>query len=255
MIDGLVINDPNDTPIKWWGKNEALKNLASAKFSPGLNILWGKNGAGKSSLLTLMARLFHAEQSRFSVVTTSSISELYSATGKRPKGIEVIHDGQGIAYFDPQHKVGLVGGMAGFDDDFFSEGVAAMFNRGSSGQTVSSGLGEIFAKLKDKATLNPEFRIKKGSVNSLWAKRAEAIESFFSPSMEKGKITILLDEPDRSLDIPTQKLIWRGLRNLSQKYQLIVASHSTFAVDVKDAIYIELSSGYLAECREAIGSR
>ncbi len=254
MIESIAINDPNDTPITWWGKNKTLQNLASARFSRGLNILWGKNGSGKSSLLAMIAKLFHAEQSRYSVVTHDSITSLWSssATRKRPKGVDIVHDGQGVAYFDPQHKVGLIGGLAGFDYDFLDEGLGSIFTKGSSGQLVTHELGKILSKLKDKNTLEVEFKTQKGDVNSLWYKRIEAVENYLKPSIDKGPITLLLDEPDRSLDLPNQKLLWRGLRNISQKYQLIVASHSPFAANVKDAVYIELSDGYLTECREAL---
>ena len=70
---------------------------------------------------------------------------------------------------------------------------------------------------------------------------------------KKGLRTILLDEPGRSLDIPAQEDLWRGLSQ-QKKFQLIVATHSVFALNVEGAQYVDIRRGYLTKCRKALAS-
>ena len=67
-----------------------------------------------------------------------------------------------------------------------------------------------------------------------------------------GPLTVLLDEPDLHLDIPSQANLWKQLVDLAKREQVIVTSHSVFAVAVPGAAYIDLVPGYLAECRKSV---
>lgn len=255
MISTVRISDPSKTPITWLPKVKFLSVARDYEFKPGLNILWGKNGSGKSTLLRLIAKLFHAEQGRISTVTQHSIDELFGRFSKDNKdrlgGVAVSHDGQGIVFYDPSDKVGLIGGGAAFDDDFFSAGISSMMTKGSSGELTLHNLGNAMAPVKTEY-LKPVYKISKSKHSSeTWNKNIEATERFFEKDMEPGKTTIIFDEPDRSLDIPAQQQMWSAFPRFN-KGQLIVATHSAFACNIKDANYIETSPGYLEQCRAAI---
>jgi energy-coupling factor transporter ATP-binding protein EcfA2 len=138
MIESLTVKDPSKTPIKWLKDVPALSKPRAFAFTPGLNVLWGRNGSGKSTILTLLARALHCHTSGFPVITVDSLRELLdNAPNDKPEqaleGIEIRHDGQGVRYFNPEQTVGLAGGGAYFDDDFFGEGVRTkMFDIGQS---------------------------------------------------------------------------------------------------------------------------
>ena len=252
MITDLTITDATKIPIGWWARNEALCKMTEWKFQPGINILWGKNGAGKSSLLKLLAYLFHAEQGGFFTITQWSLDNMFPYNGCYYDGVKVSHDGQGIFCVDPSKKVGSFGGM--FDDDFFDEGLASIFTKGSAGQLTVHQLVTALKKTKKEGRFEPEYRMTKKSVNDIWGKRIERVEEFFKPNIETtDTITVLLDEPDRSLDIPMQAKVWKALCS-GKKTQFIVASHSLFAIDIPGANYIELTPGYLDECRAALNT-
>ena len=72
------------------------------------------------------------------------------------------------------------------------------------------------------------------------------------PVLPPGPLTVLLDEPDLHLDIPSQANLWKQLVDLAKREQVIVTSHSVFAVAVPGAAYIDLVPGYLAECRKSV---
>lgn len=59
-----------------------------------------------------------------------------------------------------------------------------------------------------------------------------------------------LDEPDLHLGLDYQDHLWSKIISVvSQSYQVIVATHSPFAVSVPGATYLETTPGYLDRCR------
>lgn len=262
MIKKIVFHDHKKTAINWWTKVPAFQPLKELEFSKGLNIIWGPNGCGKSTILRLIGKMFHAEQGHFTLVSEDSLRNLFpfAPLSKEPedlpKGAEFIHDGQGICFFDPAHRVGVSGGSFDWDvleGDEGQKNFSLLLAKGSSGQMTLAVLQQIFETTTKKDKLEPKFKINKKYLNDLWCNRVDCAEKFFKPSCDLGPITYLLDEPDRSLDIPNQKKLWEVLAKIS-RLQLIVASHSMFAVNIPGAKYIELNEGYLNKCREAISS-
>ena len=254
MIERLIIHDKDNVPIEWWAKSKVLDPIRELNFKPGLNIVWAKNGTGKSSVLTLIARMFHAEQGRYSTITHNSCQELFGNI-KKLAGLPVAsHDGQGIMHYNPNHKVGLFGGMAAFDDDFGAEGVHAIFAmKASSGEQILNEVGKLVLEAKKRKSTDPIWKANKTGGGDKHQRRVEAINTFFKPSIPRGQITMLLDEPDRSLDVTVQYKLWRTIfPNMAKEFQIIVATHCPFAVNVPGANYIELNQGYLDECRQVV---
>ncbi len=260
MIHSLDIKSPKETPVKWLGDVSSLKEPRKFEFKPGLNILWGRNASGKTTVLKLLARLFHCEQSGSPVVTQESISEIFdigSALDKNPgkllESVIVLHDGQGVRHFDPSHAVGLMGGGAAFDWAFGMEGISNAMFKGSAGQTTMFRFEQLMgSSLKEGKVPEVQYRMKKSHVNSLWGDRIELIEKFLASNAEKGPATIMLDEPERSFDIPLQALCWRFIRANAHRTQFLVASHSVFALNIPEAHYIEMVPDYMAASQAAL---
>lgn len=254
MIRSFEVKDPKVTPVKWWAQVEALAKPRMFKFKPGLNILWGKNGSGKTTVLKAMARLFHCEQSGVSVVTQTSVQDLFGGVfsvkgdpAKLKKSLIIRHDGQGVRHFDPSHAVGLQGGGASFDWDFGMEGIRNTMFKGSAGETTMSRINQLIGQLLGGEVPKIDQRIQARNANDVWAPQIKAAEHFLKGSGKKGQPTVLLDEPERSFDLPTQVMVWRFIRAASKDVQFIVASHSFFALGIPNANYIELTDGYLEQ--------
>lgn len=249
MITKLTINDPAKLPIKWWEKAECLKKIKTLEFKPGLNVLWGRNGSGKSSVLALLAKFFHAEQGRYTFISRESLSE-FVPYGTKP--IEVFgsatieHDSQGVMYFNPDHRPGLVGGMAGFDYDFMDAAMGNIFVKGSCGELEMYQLNQCLAAIKDGKRIDVKFKHKKEE------SERQYLQEFLKGNIPDGQPTFLLDEPERSCDLPVQKALMNFLQKRATDVQIIVASHSVFAANIPGANYIEFSEGYLAKCRDVI---
>jgi len=247
MIHKLLVKNPKQTPCKWWPKVDGLKGRRTFRFTPGLNILWGRNGTGKSTLLTALARYFHCEQGGRSVVTHQSSLEMHKDlfSDKLLTGMDVEHDGQCVFYINPGKAVGLVSGA--FDDDFFMEGITNTMAHISSGQTTLMRTNMVMKNLeKGVPKIEYKYNVRKEA--------REAIEAMLAPSGEKGPVTILCDEPDRSVDLDFARQLWDILPRAAEGRQLIVATHHVFALKAPGANFIDLGpKDYRAKCEELVG--
>lgn len=239
MIRSLRVVDPKRTPAPWWPKVKGLEGVSELTFQPGLNILWGPNGSGKTTLLTAMARLLFCEQGGVTTYTHAARRELSRGFDDEVAfdGLVVDHDGRAVRYFNPDHKVGLVGGS--FDDDFFGKGLMNTIRKASSGQTVMIEVDGLIAEMLS-GYVPPITQKAKPSDDDEIGKRMWGL---VSGSGEKGPPTLILDEPDRSLDTPKQLAIWKSFRALWADAQIIVSSHSPFALRIEEANYIDLEPG------------
>lgn len=253
MISTIRVADPENSVVPWWGSVEALQGREVIEFSEGLNILWGPNGIGKSTIVKLLARVLHAEQGGQTTVTERSVGPLNGILGSEPPkvGISVEHDGQAVIYHDPSNRIGLSGGQ--FDWDFFQEGIANTKAAASEGQLNIGRAYRVWDQLQGKeAWPEVQWLIKKSQVNSHWQRKLDIAEEQLKASIPRGQPTFLLDEPDRSIDLPGQARLWQGYANLSSRFQFIVATHSPWALNIEGANYIDLQPGYLDACREAV---
>lgn len=257
MIRSFDIKNPTKTHISWMAEVASLKKPRKFEFTPGLNILWGRNGSGKSTVLKAMARLLHCEQSGVPVVTETSIREMFdNIRGEDHKDLKASmvldHDGQAVRFFDPSIAVGLMGGGAAFDDDFFHQGLNNLRFRGSAGQTTTFRFDAIATSIIKDEVPTVERRLRADRVNDFWVARLRTADHFLKGSGKAGPLTILLDEPERSYDFAHQVGCWRFIRAMAKKYQILVASHSFFAVNIPEANYIELEDGYLEIAKRAL---
>jgi energy-coupling factor transporter ATP-binding protein EcfA2 len=261
MISELRIADPKNTCIKWWDKVKWLEGQKSIEFKPGLNILWGPNGSGKTTIIRAIARMLHAEQGGSTHVTQSSMGEVFDGSSRAGLGYRdgamPIHDGQVVMHFDPSHAVGMMGGA--FDDDFFTMGVMNTVFKGSAGQTTLQRFDAILTAVI-KGTW-PEIQWKhpfkpvkgKTQPKDTWDARCWAVASTLEGTLPAGgPKTILLDEPDRSLDLSYQWGLWDRLAQEAGNVQIIAASHSLLALKIPGAHYIETMPGYLVKSERVL---
>ena len=238
------------------------RNLAGKtfKFTPGLNILIGPNGSGKSTILQSCALSLAAVQGGQSTITETWCHEAFPGHDD-PTIIfpwQIKHTGRPGVFVDPRVDTGLAARGTAFDNDFLAHGLNNLMFRGSTGEkslaAINSALGMILGDIPvpDGWMISSTLH---GGINNLWEKRIEAAKEYFRGDGTGGPITIFMDEPESYLSIPMQVRLWWLLGESASRYdnlQVIVATHSPFALGIEFANYVELQTGYLAECRAAI---
>ncbi len=125
--------------------------------------------------------------------------------------------------------------------------------KGSNGQTTAMRLMLLNEAFEGK-NFPIRYLINRDDVNEQWQFNFDFATKFFVSSIEVGPTTILMDEPDRNLDFIFQKKLWDKIINLSQKAQVIIASHSLFALGRKEANYIDLIPDYREKSQKEIFS-
>lgn len=251
MISEIDFSDLPKSKVFAYAKElDFFKTHTKVEFEPGLNILFGPNGCGKSTILRMAALTLAAEQGGVSTITSTWLSDIFDFGGEcKLDGIQVSHDGQPLMYGNPRNAVGLFGGGAAFDDDFFSEGLANIQSKASTGLTTMNRLNRMLAVALGKAPFPAKVDER---VNG--STRHKAAMALLKASIPVGQQTLIFDEPESGLGIPVQGNLFGVLHKAAKEngFQLIVATHSAFALGLPGCNYIEMSPGYIANSQNAI---
>jgi len=236
MIRSLTVKNPAKALERHWPQCKGLPQSGVLELHPRINILWGDNGTGKSTLLREIARQTYCEEGGVQKVTTNAILKNHDDSISRrhdpsEKGIDLDHDGGPFLFFDPGVQVGIVGGA--FNDDFFDAGLINTVAKGSAGETTARRGGLVFSTIFQQAPIPP----LAWGINAREENYPHIVKALGGRPIpgEPPIPTILIDEGERSLALARQHGFWKNLmlRAMSTKLppiQLIIATHSPFAL-------------------------
>lgn len=231
-------------------------------FDDKFNVFFGNVGSCKSTALKTMAAYCGIPQGGWSSVSEPNklgydklIHFPYCYRNYTPNRIDAFVEWDGTPTFYNDSEA-----MGKNDTTWFfqkasqsadgitteAEQMDILANKPSSGQYRISKINKIMKVIQSPPTLDvvPQYII---------AKDIASIEvQYFQSLPRDGKITLLLDEPEKALSIPKQIELFDVLVKLSEHFQLIVATHSPFILSYKRVNLIDITPGYIKECRNLI---
>jgi len=228
------------------------------KFDERLTVLFGQNGSGKSSILKCIKAycgipLENGGWSRINseLALGAQVREHFPFVYREfsPGHCECRLDWDGSPTFVNEGDV-KIDKWAWFthkdisSEDGMSSDVDHMQNlidNPSSGQYRLKKLNKLFNMLKTPPVLTQY-------VSDHPAQRAEV--DYYRSLPRNGKITLILDEPERALSLPKQMELFKLLKEMSNDYQIIIATHSPFILFEDGVNILNIEEGYDKQCIE-----
>lgn len=265
MLTKVTIQDNKNTPLSYIPN--LWDNGASWEFKPGVNIIVGENGCGKSTLLNLIAMFGLCQNSMVSTLPDLNapfevlkLQSFFNESNPLTEEEATLRDGcvvnmdyQGVVfrYLPAAEQKG--DGM----EDIGALSLRLERNRSSTGESMTDALGVLIKRMNSEKKVNfPIADIEKyaNSSNEVWKGRLNMLLDYYKKNhipitQEEFEFTILLDEPDRNLDIAHIKQLYNILSFHRATTQLVAVIHNPVLIyklaQVKGINFIEMTPGYI----------
>lgn len=250
MIQKVTISDNKKAPFHYIQELGAFKNGTTYEFKSGVNIIVGKNGCGKSTLMKLiqsylMVGYEECDRGSYNI----NVRRLYGFAEEIPDGIDVYAD-----YDKNTFRVSHFGEKS--EDDtlrsFRDFGTTYVQSHSSTGEGIKQSMYSLFQYIfSDKVNLKYDY----GYFKKLKPDYADYIDRHRIDDPD-NEWTILMDEPDRNLSIDNINDLKGILSCHKPNTQIIAVIHNPLLlywlkrhIDVN---IIEMSKGYMDEIEKFV---
>ena len=244
MIEKVIIKDRTKTPITYLDEIDMFKNGTEFIFKPGVNVLVGLNGSGKTTLFKIIEYYLivgdiFCERGQYN----GNINRLRTYNNDI-SGIDVFADYEKntfkLSHFQDRSDDTILKNIQNFRDQ-----IAGC--QSSQGEKVMVALNSLFNYM-----FSPDARLSfdYDQFKDLFPEYYEYVQSH-KLKEPTDEYTILMDEPDRNLDLHNLDHIKNILSFHKEQTQIIVSLHSplliTWARHQSHINLIEFSPGYAEE--------
>lgn len=266
MIRKVKIEDNSNLLFDYARELEAFRNGREYEFKPGINIIVGKNGCGKSTLVKqLSSYMLCMGGSHSSLPNTDmeggmlKMNLFFNDKDALRDGIKIESDYLGVAYNYVSHK------EVNKEEVFNSVSSLGLYLDNKSSSTGESGVRTLCHLLdfafKNKDVIFPVQKLKNlaDTSNEYWKDKLYQLLDYYdknrtSINKDEFEYTFLLDEPDRNLDIDYIDELY-GMLSLHKSFtQIICVIHNPILIyklnKVDHVNFVEMSDGYLDKIKE-----
>lgn len=265
MITEVKITDNTNLPLTYSNNIAALSNGATFQFKNGINIIIGKNGCGKTTLLKNIANYLLCDNNLYSKLPNFNtfgealkLDSLFDKDNKLKDGMNILCDYAGVVYNYIPNGETVNNNVL---DSFENIGYYFQSKNTSTGERMKIDLYSLFSlAFKNKNIQFPIAEIKKHTeiCNDYWKERFDCLIEYYKKNainirQEDFAYTFLIDEPDRNLDVTNIDELYNVLSYEKEMTQLICVIHNPiliYKLSQLDYInFIEMTNGYLDDIK------
>ena len=245
MIQKIVIRDNKRAPFRYVADLKAFKNGKEYLFKPGVNVIVGENGCGKTTLMKLIQAYMLVGQQQCDEREVSNLFDYLGFNGMAD-GVDVYADYE-TNVFRMAHPEEFKGQFGLGLESFENFGAMGMMYNSSTGEGVVTALNALFRLMfSEKATLT--FPALSGWRMEKYGAYLKYVNAHKVASDEK-EFTILMDEPDRNLSLENIAHIKGILSYHKPNTQVIAVVHNPLLIVAfshnKEVNMIEMTNGYV----------
>lgn len=257
MIKKIEITDNKFTSVGYISKIPAFENGSVFEFKPGVNVIVGPNGSGKSTLLRLIQDYTLCNENHYTRLPDAlGFPDLFNKEGEVKDGIKIYHDYLGIVF--RLRQADELKENEAWLEDISSFALFLNGKNSSTGEKLLLSIHQLFnsfTALKKDEYKFPLKKLEEAKVNKLWTERFHNLVDyyrscqFFYENIEEFQYTVLMDEPDRNLDIENLEQVYGVVSSKRPNTQLITVLHNQallYRLSKLEYInFVEFEKGYL----------
>ncbi len=262
MITLVKITDNQRTPFRYLSDVPAFENGSEFVFKPGVNVIIGENGSGKSTLLDLIAKYTLCEEDMSSRMPASALAfpKVFD-DDKVLDGIAIHADYIGKVFHFLPHVEMKNDTILSSSQNFGLYGAGLSSSSGEKGIVAINSLFQFMFGQDDYAFPIEELKKTGESSNSLWNKRIKGLLTFYANNRieiteDDFEYTVLMDEPDRNLDIENIMQVYNILSFHKPHTQIIAVVHNPaliYKLSKLDCVhFVEMTDGYLKKVKSFV---